>query len=131
MTINTLPMGIEVLVVDEEKDVLDITETFLGRQEGLTVSAEGDPERAAERVIDGEFDAVVSDLSMPGLDGLELCQRIREAGRDVTFLLFTGRDETDVTDSEAKACVTAFVRKGTGIEQYETLADHIRDGVAQ
>jgi|AntDeeMinimDraft_5_1070356.scaffolds.fasta_scaffold00193_14 CheY-like chemotaxis protein len=123
-------MAIDVLVVDEEVDVLDITETFLGRQDGLAVSAEMDPERAAERVIDGEFDAVVSDLTMPDLDGLELCQRVRDAGRDVPFFLFTGRDESEIDDSPGKACVTGFVRKGTGTEQYETLAENIRNAVA-
>ena len=123
-------MTVEVLVVDEEEDVLDITGTFLARQDGLAVSTESDPERAAERVIDGEFDAVVSDLSMPDLDGLELCQRIVDAGRDVPFVLFTGRDEVDIPDAPGKECVNAFVRKGTGVEQYETLAEHILDEVA-
>jgi len=123
-------MAIEVLVVDEEADVLEITETFLGRQDGLSVSSEMDPERAAERIIDGECDAVVSDLTMPDLDGFELCQRVREAGRDVPFFLFTGRDESEIDDSQGKECVTGFVRKGTGTEQYETLAENIRDAVA-
>lgn len=123
-------MAIEVLVVDEEADVLDITEVFLGRQEGLSVSTEMDPERAAERVLDGEFDAVVSDLSMPKLDGLELCLRIHEAGVEIPFFLFTGRDEADIDDSPGKACVTGFVQKGTGTEQYERLAEDIRDAVA-
>ena len=123
-------MAIEVLVVDEEEDVLDITETFLGRQDGLSVSTEKDPERAAERVIDGECEAVVSDLSMPKLDGLELCQRIRDGGIDVPFFLFTGRDEADIGDSPGKDCVTAFVRKGTGTDQYDVLGEYIRDAVA-
>ena len=123
-------MPIEVLVVDEEADVLDITGTFLGRQDGLSVSTEMNPERAAEQVIAGQYDAVVSDLSMPELDGLELCRRVRDSGVDVPFFLFTGRDEADIADEQAKECVTAFVRKGTGTDQYEELADYIRDAVA-
>lgn len=123
-------MEVEVLVVDEEADVLEITETFLGRQDGLSVSTEMDPERAVERVLDGEFEAVVSDFSMPKLDGLELCRRIRDGGVDVPFFLFTGRGEADIDDSAGKECVTAFVQKGTGTDQYEALAEHIRDAVA-
>ncbi len=122
-------MSIDVLVVDEEEDVLDITATFLGREDGLDVSTETDPQRALERVVDGEFEAVVSDLMMPGLTGFELCQAIREAGSDVPVLLFTGRDEADVPDSEGKECVAAFVTKGTGTDQYETLAEYVRDAV--
>lgn len=121
-------MSIEVLVVDEDEAVLAITETFLGRQEDLSVTGETDPERALRRVLDGEFEAVVSDLSMPELDGLELCERMRAADVDVPFLLFTGRDEVEF-DDQAKACVSAFVRKGTGLDQYETLAEHIHDEI--
>ena len=123
-------MAIEVVVVDEEEDVLDITGTFLDRQDGLSVSTEMDPERAFERVVDGEFDAVVSDLTMPKLDGLELCQRIREEGVEVPFFLFTGRDEADIDDEAGKECVTAFVQKGTGTDQYDRLGEYVRDAVA-
>lgn len=103
-------MGIEVLVVDEEKDVLDIIETSLGRREGLSVSTEMDTERAAERVLDGEFEAVVSDLTMPKRDRIQLCQQIRDGGVDAPFSLFTGREEADIDDSAGTDCVTAFVR---------------------
>lgn len=118
-------MNVEVLVVDEDEDVLEITQTFLGRQDGLSVSTESDPTRAADRIIDGEFDAVVSDLTMPKLDGFALCRKVRDAGSDVPFLLFTGRDIPDVADAEDADCVTAFVRKGTGTDQYESLAEDI------
>lgn len=123
-------MAIDVLVVDEEEDVLDVTATFLGRQDGLAVSTETDAERALERVLDGEIQAVVSDLSMPKLDGLELCLRLREAGSDVPFVLFTGRREGDVPDANGKEYVTGFVQKGTGVDQYEAIAEHVRDGVS-
>lgn len=122
-------MAIEVLLVDEDESVLDITQTFLERQDGLTVSTETDPTVAADRVGGGEFDAVVSDLSMPGLNGLELCQRIRDTGRDAPFLLFTGRDEEEIADREGADCPTAVVRKSTGTDQYERLAEHIRENV--
>lgn len=122
-------MAIEVLIVDEDEDVLDITGTFLDRQEDLSVSTETDPTVALDRVLDGECDAVVSDLTMPELDGIELCQRIREAGRDVPFLLFTGRDEDDVAELEGADCLTAVVRKSTGTDQYDRLAEYVRNAI--
>jgi len=118
-------MAIEVLIVDEDEDVLEITEAFLGRQDGLTVATENDPEAALEAVRAGSFDAVVSDLTMPKLDGLELCQEIRASRPEIPFLVFTGRDEGDIDDAAA-ACPTAFVKKSTGTEQYAALAREIR-----
>lgn len=121
-------MAIEVLIVDEDEDVLDITEAFLGRQDGLTVATESDPETALERVASGSFDAVVSDLTMPKLDGLELCRQVRSARPDLPFLVFTGRDENNI-DREAASCPTAFVKKSTGTDQYEELASQIRSAL--
>lgn len=121
-------MAIEVLIVDEDEDVLDITEAFLGRQDGLTVSTERDPEAALERVSSGAFDAVVSDLTMPKLDGLELCRGIRETRPEIPFLVFTGRDENNI-EREDTSCPTVFVKKSTGTEQYEELADRIRSAL--
>lgn len=122
-------MSVEVLVVDEDEEVLSLTETFLSRQDGLSVSTEMDPERATQRVVDSEFDAVVSDFSMPKVDGLELCRRLRDAGTDVPFFLFTGREKADIEPSAEKEHVTGFVRKGTGSDQYETLAELIHKAV--
>jgi len=118
-------MAIEVLIVDEDEDVLDITEAFLGRQDGLAVSTETDPEAALEQLSAGEFDAVVSDLTMPKLDGLELCTQLRDARPEIPFLVFTGRDEHNI-DREDADCPTAFVKKSTGTEQYEELAERIK-----
>lgn len=121
-------MAIRLLVVDEDENVLDVSEAFLGKKDGIEVATETDPERALDRVRDGEFEAVVSDLTMGSIDGLELCRRLRESGTDVPFLLFTGRSADEVADDTD--CVTALVQKGAGTEQYDVLAEHVRDAVA-
>jgi len=121
-------MAIEVLIVDEDDDVLGVTEAFLGRQDGIDVSTENDPERALERLESGAFDAVVSDMTMPELDGLELCEAIERSRPDLPFLVFTGRNESNI-DRAATSCPTAFVTKSTGTEQYEELAEHIRAAI--
>lgn len=120
-------MTVDVLLVDEDTDVLEVSATFLGRQEGLSVSTESDPERALERVRDENVDAVVSDLGMPKLDGIELCQRIRDRGGDIPFFLFSGRESDTIREAAQSGQVTGFVQKGTGMDQYETLGTQIRE----
>lgn len=122
-------MSIDVLLVDEDRDVLEIVETFLGQEDGFEVTGETDPERALDRITDGGYDAVVSDYKMPKLDGLELCSALRDRGNDVPFLLFTARELEDLEAAADDAGVTNVVQKGTGTEQYSVLADHIRDVV--
>jgi CheY-like chemotaxis protein len=120
-------MTLDVLVVDEDEDVLAVTEAFLQRQDGIAVQTEADPERALERLLDGEGDAVVSDLGMPALGGLELCQRLREAGRDIPFVIFSGRETDEITAQDDADQLTGVVQKRTGEGQYEELAAMVRE----
>ncbi|MDS0259389.1 response regulator [Haloarcula sp. S1CR25-12] len=119
-------MSIEVLLVDEDRDVLEIVQTFLEQEDDLDVTSEADPESALELALTGDYDVVVSDYKMPRLDGLELCAALRDRDRPLPFLLFSAREPEDVQPAAADAGVTGFVQKGTGTEQYSVLADKIR-----
>jgi DNA-binding NarL/FixJ family response regulator len=122
-------MGIEVLLVDEDGDVLDIVQTFLQREDDLEVTGETDPERALEMALTDDYDVVVSDYKMPGLDGLELCSELRGADSAIPFVLFSAREPEDVQPAADEAGVDGFVQKGTGTEQYGELAEQVRDAV--
>ena len=122
-------MNIEVLLVDEDDDVLDIVETFLQREDDLDVTGENDPEQALEMAQEGDYDVVVSDYKMPGLDGLELCEALRASGDGMPFVLFSAREPEDVQPAAEEAGVNSFVQKGTGTEQYSVLAQEVRDAV--
>ncbi|WP_276250098.1 response regulator [Haloarcula rara] len=119
-------MSIDVLLVDEDRDVLEIVQTFLEQEDDLDVTSEGDPETALELALSGGYDVVVSDYKMPRLDGLELCGELRDRDRSLPFLLFSAREPDDVRPAAEEAGVTGFVQKGTGTEQYAELAEKIR-----
>jgi len=122
-------MSIEVLLVNEDKDVLDIVETFLQQEGDLDITSEADPEAALEMAVDGDYDVVVSDFKMPRLDGLELCSEIRDRNGELPFLLFSAREPEDVQPMADEVGVTAFVQKGTGTDQYTELAERIRAAI--
>jgi CheY-like chemotaxis protein len=122
-------MSIEVLLVDEDRDVLEIVQTFLEQEDDLDVTSEADPETALEMALTDDYDVVVSDYKMPRLDGLELCAALRDRECPLPFLLFSAREPADVQPAAADAGVTDFVQKGTGTEQYSVLARKIRTAV--
>ncbi len=66
-----------VLVVDDEPNNLEILQGFL-RIEGFNVLAAEDGEAALQSVANGQPDLVLLDVRMPGLDGFEVCRRIKE-----------------------------------------------------
>ena len=79
-----------VLVVEDDRDIADVLRRSL-RMEGYDVRLAGDGEAALTESSIFEPDAVVLDLGLPKLDGVEVCRRLREGG-DVPILMLTARD---------------------------------------
>jgi two-component system response regulator MprA len=84
-----------VLVVDDEPAVRSALERAL-RLEAYDVEVAADGREALDRMAGGlPPDAVVLDVSMPNVDGLEVCRRLREAGDRTPVLMLTARDAVD------------------------------------
>lgn len=83
-----------VLVVEDEKDILDLVDYNL-QQAGFKVLRTMNGLEALDLVKTQDFDLVVLDLMLPGLDGKEVCRRMRQddATRDVPVLMLTARAE--------------------------------------
>ena len=82
-----------VLVVEDDGDIADVLRRALG-MEGYDVRLAPDGECALTEASDFEPDAVVLDLGLPKMDGVEVCRRLREGG-DVPILMLTARDAVD------------------------------------
>jgi two-component system response regulator MprA len=82
----------KILVVDDERAVRESLRRALVLQ-GYEVELASDGAEALERLAtDGQPDAVVLDILMPGIDGLEVCRQIRRRGNSVPVLMLTARD---------------------------------------
>jgi two-component system response regulator MprA len=87
-------MSMRVLVVDDELAVRTSLHRALGL-ERYEVDLAEDGRQALERVAAARYDAIVLDVSMPLLDGLEACRRMRAAGDRTPVLMLTARDSVD------------------------------------
>jgi two-component system, OmpR family, response regulator MprA len=83
-----------ILVVDDEPAFRQAVSRALAL-EGYDVEQAADGTEALDRVADGGLDAVVLDVSMPVLDGLEVSRRVRDAGDRTPILMLTARDAID------------------------------------
>jgi two-component system, OmpR family, response regulator MprA len=85
-----------ILVVDDERAVRESLRRAL-ELEGYLVELAEDGEQALERVGGGSAapDAVILDVLMPGIDGLEVCRRLRAEANAVPVLMLTARAEVD------------------------------------
>jgi len=83
-----------ILVVDDEPALRSALERAL-RMEGYGVELAEDGRRALDAVVAAQPDAVVLDVAMPGMDGLEVCRRMRAGGDRTPVLMLTARDAVD------------------------------------
>jgi DNA-binding response OmpR family regulator len=87
-------MASRVLLIDDDARLPDLLASYLG-QNGVSLTAAPDGPRGLQTLELGAFDAVLLDVMMPGMDGLEVCRRIR-AKSNVPVIMLTARgDETD------------------------------------
>ena len=80
----------KVLLVDDEQDFLDTLSSRL-EMRGLKVSAVSSGEDAVKEATHQEYDAIIVDLAMPGIDGLETLKRIKAINPNAEIIMLTGQ----------------------------------------
>jgi len=95
MPITADPSDIDVLVVDDEKDVVEVVGHFL-EEEGYTVHVAYDGEEALEKAS-GEIDLIVLDIMLPGVDGYEVCRKLRSRveTEDIPIVFLSAKTEEE------------------------------------
>jgi two-component system OmpR family response regulator len=82
---------VRVLVVEDEVKMARAIRRGM-EQEGYAVDTALDGDEGLHMVTENDYDAIVLDLMLPGVDGLEVCRRLRERGRWAPVLMLTARD---------------------------------------
>jgi len=122
---------ITILHVDDDPDFADLTAEFLEREDDrFEVLTETRARDALERLESTAVDCLVSDYRMPGMDGLELLEAVRERRPELPFVLFTGEGSESVAGEAISAGVTDYIQKTAGTGQYELLANRIAEAVS-
>jgi len=106
-----------ILVVDDERAVRDSLRRAL-ELEGYEIELAGDGREALCRLGgDAQPDAIILDVLMPGLDGLEVCKRIRATGNAVPVLMLTARDAVENRVEGLDAGADDYVTKPFALEE--------------
>ena len=107
----------KILVVDDERAVRESLRRAL-ELEGYEIELAADGREALERLeADSQPDALVLDVLMPGVDGLEVCRRLRRAGSRLPVLMLTARDAVENRVAGLDAGADDYVTKPFALEE--------------
>jgi DNA-binding NtrC family response regulator len=114
----------KVLVVDDDAVVGKSFHRVLSENKGYVVTTVENAHEALKQMREQSFDVVFTDIKMPGMDGVELAERVKASQPWTPVVIITGYGTTE-NESRAKAAgVTDFVRKPLSPEMIEQSAAH-------
>ncbi len=110
-----------VLLVDDEEKFLDVLSQRLGVR-GVNVDTAASGEEAMVKAKNKSLDAIILDVMMPGMGGIETLKRIRKENPEVQIIMLTGRGTIDKAVEAMKEGAIDFLEKPADIN---TLIDKI------
>ena len=133
-----------ILLVEDHRDLAETTGAYLEAC-GFLVDYAADGLTALHLAVTESFDAIVLDIMLPGVDGLEVCRRLRDdAGLTTPIIMLTARDQLDdklagfergaddylvkpFDMPELEARIEALIRRTEGIDQRFEVGDLMLD----
>ncbi len=85
-------MGTKILIVEDEQNIVDILSFNLSREGYDTLEAYDGP-TGLQLALENDPDLILLDLMLPGMDGFDVCRKVRESGSSVPVIMLTAREE--------------------------------------
>jgi len=121
---------ISVLYVDDERGLLDVVKIKLEKRQGFKVDTDESAQDALEKLKEKEYDAIVSDYQMPGMNGIEFLKAVRSEYPRLPFIIFTGKGREKVAIDALNNGADYYLQKGTEIHAiFAELQNMIRKAV--
>ena len=119
-------MANSVLIVDDEKNIL-VTLSRALKVEGWETAVAGSAAIALEKIEEKPFDVILTDVRMPGMDGIELLSKLRETGRLIPVVMMSGHATIETAVEAVRLGAFDFIEKPIGTERLVvTLENSLR-----
>jgi DNA-binding NtrC family response regulator len=104
-------MSKRILVIDDEPDMLVLLKMIIEDNTSYEVETTNNPAEGLKRLAEEDYDLVISDLKMPGLDGLEVFDELRKMKPDIPVIIITAYGSPEAADEALKKGVSDFITK--------------------
>ena len=99
-----------IIVVDDDSDVLEMADYFF-KEKGVEVHCVESGNRALEEIQEKSFAVMLTDFNMPGMNGLELAEKVKEIDPQIQIIMATGNPSPELSDLAAKAGIVTVLAK--------------------
>lgn len=123
---------INVLYVDDEPGLLEVGKLYLERHGEFHVETVTSAQDALKAIKRGNYDAIISDYQMPGMNGIDFLKEVRASGNPIPFIIFTGRGREEVVIQALNEGADFYLQKGgEPASQFAELVHKVRQAVHQ
>lgn len=99
-----------ILVIDDERSIRNTLKDILEYEKYEVDLAEDGP-KGLEKIKNGEFDVVLCDIKMPGMDGIEVLDKLSEISADLPVVMISGHGNIDTAVEAIKKGAFDFIEK--------------------
>jgi len=110
----------KLLIVDDELDVREFAKNFFKRRKIEVTTAESG-ELALDALSKDNFDLVILDVRMGGIDGIETLRRLRQSGNKIDVIMVTGADDDETTSAAKNLGVVGYIHKPLILDELEKV----------
>jgi CheY-like chemotaxis protein len=109
----------KVLVLDDDAAMAQTAVLLLNRL-GYEAQSETNPAKSIRRILDNEFDLLLTDYQMPGLNGFQVAQILRTMGSMTTIILHTGEEGTFESDDLRLLGILGVIKKPLPMREFSS-----------
>jgi CheY-like chemotaxis protein len=118
------PYPKRVLVLDDDAAMAQTAVLILNRL-GYEAQSETNPAKSIRRILDNEFDVLLTDYRMPGLNGFQVAQILRTMGSMTTIILHTGEGVTFESDDLRLLGILGVIKKPLSMDEFNLAITRI------
>jgi DNA-binding NtrC family response regulator len=100
-----------ILVIDDELDMLMLLRMIIEDNTDFEVETTNNPSEALKLFSEKDYNLIISDLKMPGMDGIELFDELREIKPDIPVIIMTAYGSLETSEEAMKKGVADFITK--------------------
>lgn len=100
-----------IAIVDDEREILEVLNNFLNRNPQLNVTVYENAVSALSQIQNGRFDLVLLDIMMPGMNGLEFLEKLKQNNKDIKVIMMTAYDSLDKMITAHKFAAENYLTK--------------------